>query len=212
MSSPLPLQVHPHAPAAPRDFTATLITPEHDLYTHFRAQHTPQYQGVTTMNILALAWVNPTKRDDDSPLTAQMIGMSIVSEVNEDGTLTPLTTVVGSGCTALVDAPPHNGSYTYQVACVDKDGHIGVAVKALAPVVIKRSWPGDATGGGEEEDAPPPVVEADTTPSPALEAPAPVAALAGPTRRGEIIDTAGKKIGEEPKHQQHGKRHEKRAR
>jgi hypothetical protein len=192
----------PNAPAAPRDFTAMLIDPEHRDYAHFRRLHTPNYPNATTLNIIALAWVNPVKRKDESPFTAEMTGMSIVSLVNDDGSVTPVTTVVGSGCTALTDAPPHNGTYKYQVATADTAGIIGDAIEALEPVVIAKTWPTETPDGGgkvKEEEATPPER----------------AALAAPTRRGEVIDTRGKQIEAAPKQHRDGKHHaqpEKRAR
>jgi hypothetical protein len=183
----------PNAPAAPRDFTAMLIDPQHRDYAHFRRLHTPNYQGATTLNIIAFAWVNPLKRKDDSPFTAEMTGMSIVSQINDDGSVTPVTTVVGAGCTALADAPPHNGTYKYQVATADTAGIIGDAVAALEPVVINKTWPGD----GEAT----PKVEPDDP------------KLAAPTRKGEIIDTRGKQIeAEEPASRREPKHAEKRTR
>jgi hypothetical protein len=149
--------------------------------------------------MIAFAWINSTKRKDESTFTTEMTGMSIVSMVNDDGSVTPVTTVVGAGCTALADAPPHNGEYKYQVANADTAGIIGDAVEALEPVVIKKSWPGDdgeTTSKSEPDDTKP--------------------ALAAPTRKGEIIDTKGKQIEAEPQQQRDGKHHgaqaEKRAR
>lgn len=130
----------PAGPAAPREFTAILVGPDHKDYSTIRARHAPQYQGNTTLNIVALAWINSILRLNQTPLTPQMIGQSIVSIENSDGTLTPVTTVVGPGQTTTADAPLEKGEFQYVVQHVDTAGLIGPPVHALAKLNLDSAW------------------------------------------------------------------------
>lgn len=88
------------------------------------------------MSTVVFAWVNATARQDGSALQPADIGSSVISQINADGTATAVTTVLGSGTSATVDAPALPGTYNYQVANVDIHGNVGLAVPAVAPVVI----------------------------------------------------------------------------
>jgi hypothetical protein len=130
----------PNAPGIAREFTAILIDPSHKDYSTIRARHVPHYQGNTTLQIIALAWINATLRVDNSPLTPQMIGNSIVSIKNSDGSLTAVTTVLGPLSTATVDAPLEKGVYQYVVQHTDTSGTIGVPCLAINTVAVDRAW------------------------------------------------------------------------
>ena len=88
------------------------------------------------MSTVVFAWVNATARQDGTALDPGQIGSSIISQLNADGTSTPVTTVQGNGTSATVDAPALPGTYNYQVVNVDVNGNVGAPATAAAPVVI----------------------------------------------------------------------------
>lgn len=99
------------------------------------------------MSTVVLAWVNATTRKDGKPLAAADIGSSIISLVNEDGSLTPVATVLGNGTSDTIPAPTVPGTYNYQVQNVDVNGVVGDPLEDVAPVVIPEpvdSSPPDA--------------------------------------------------------------------
>jgi hypothetical protein len=88
------------------------------------------------MFTIVFAWINALTRKDGTALAASDIGSSIVSQVNADGSTTPVATLTGNGTTTTIPAPTAPGTYNYQVQNVDTNGVVGDPVAAVAPVVI----------------------------------------------------------------------------